>query len=229
MNVRPILLAAVLAVAPAAAQAQVGYPPDRSPFRDLEYRQQVNAEVGYLHTQSDGPGVAPRSAPFVGARWAMQFSNPFIISARIAQAFSERDVIDPAATAANRFVRTETVPLTMADVQIGLALTGYRSWHNLVPELNAGMGVIGAFDERDEGGFRVGTPLALTGGAGVRWVPGGQWHVRADLTHRMYRISYPQSYFQSTVGEPVLGAQDSNSRWTHNPSLSISIGYLFDR
>lgn len=230
MTTRLVLLvtAAIVGV-PAAAAAQVGYPPTASPFRDLEYRQQVSVEGGYMLAGDDPAGVAPRSAPLVGARYAIQFRNPLILSARIGTAFSERDVIDPAATPENRFVRTESVQLTMVDLNVGLALTGYRSWNNLVPEVSAGVGVASALDERDEGGFRFGTPFALNASGGIRWVPGGQWQLRADLTHRMYRVSYPQSYYQLTGGEPVLGARDSNSRWTHNPTFSIGIGYLFDR
>lgn len=230
MTARRLLLAALLPLAvPAFAGAQVGYPPAASPFRDLEYRQQLSLEGGYHVAGGDPADVAPRSAPLVGVRYAMQFNNPFILTARLGTAFSERDVIDPAAAPANRLVRTESVQLTMLDVNLGLALTGFRSWHGLVPEVSAGFGLASAFDSRDEGGFQVGTPFALNASGGIRWVPGGRWQLRADVTHRMYRISYPQSYYQTTGGEPVLGARDSNSRWTHNPALTIGIGYLFDR
>lgn len=227
-----MLLAAVAVPAlllPAAAGAQVGHPPASSPFRDLEYRQQVGVEAGYFLAQRDPAGVAPQSGPLVGVRWAMQFNNPFIVSARLATAFTDRDVIDPAATPANRFYRTETVQLTMLDLAVGLAFTGYRSWNNLVPEATAGVGLASAFDDSDLGGYRFGTPFALNGSGGVRWVPGGRWSFRADLTHRMYRVSYPQSYYQTTGGEAVLGAQESNSRWTHNPAITFGVSYLFDR
>ena len=60
-------------------------------------------------------------------------------------------------------------------------------------------------------------------------MPGGRWELRADLTDRLYKVSYPQTYYQTTGGEPVLGPRESNSRWTHNPTISIGIGYLFDR
>lgn len=214
---------------PAVVGAQVGYPPAASPFEDLAYRQQVGVEAGYFLAQRDPAGVAPQSGPLVGVRWAMQFNNPFIVSARLATVSTERDVIDPAATPANRLYRTESVRLTMLDVALGLSFTGYRSWHNLVPEASAGAGIVSAFDDPDLGGYQFGTPFALNGSGGVRWVPGGRWSLRADLTHRMYRVSYPQSYYQTTGGEAVLGAQESNSRWTHNPAITIGVSYLFDR
>lgn len=230
MRARRVAAAAALALGlPAVASAQVGYPPAQSPFRDLEYRQEVTVEGGYVFAGSEPAGVAPQAAPLAGVRWAMQFNNPFILSARLGTLFSERNVIDPAAAPENRFIRTEDVQLATLDLSLGLALTGFRSWHGIVPEVSAGVGVMSAFDDIDEGGFKVGTPLALTGGAGIRWVPGGRFQFRADLTHRMYRVSYPQSYYQTTGGESVLGASDSNSRWTHNPTVSIGIGYLFDR
>lgn len=223
------IAASALVALPSLVQAQIGYPPAESPFRDLEYRQEVTAEAGYLFAQRDPAGVAPKSAPIVGLRYAAQFGSPLVLSARLGTAFSERDVIDPAAAPANRFVRTETVQLALLDVAVGVAFTGFRRWHGLVPEASAGVGVAGAFDEMDAGGYRFGTPFALNGGGGVRWAPGGHWQLRADLTHRMYRISYPQSYYQTTGGEAVLGPQDRNSRWTHNPAITIGVSYLFDR
>lgn len=229
MSPRNLIPAAILLVLPVVAGAQVGYPPAESPFRDLEYRQEVGVEAGYFMAQRDPAGVAPKSGPLVGIRYSAQFGNPLVLSARLGTVSTERDVIDPAAAPANRFVRTESVQLALLDASVGVAFTGFRRWHNIVPEASAGVGVATAFDEIDAGGFRFGTPFALNGGGGVRWTPGGHWQLRADLTHRMYRISYPQSYFQTTGGEAVLGARESNSRWTHNPAITIGVSYRFDR
>lgn len=222
--------ALVIACATAGTlEAQVGYPPAASPFRDLVYRQSVAGEVGYFRPRRDPAGVAPRSGPYAGIRYAAQFSNPLFISARIAAAATERTVIDPTAAPDARVIGTERSQLFMADVNIGLALTGFRSWHGIVPEASFGAGVVSDFKDADAGGYRFGAPFAILASGGARWVPGGRWQLRADVTDRLYKIAYPQSYYQTTGGEAVLGARESNSLWTHNPSISIGIGYLFDR
>lgn len=220
---------AMIAGCSLAAGAQVGYPPAASPFRDLLYKQSVTAEAGYLMAGRDPAGVAPQGGPLVGVRYAVQFANPLVISVRAGTAFSERDVIDPALAPEERVIGTETAQLLMADVNVGLALTGFRSWHNIVPEVSLGGGFVSDFRDADAGGFKFGAPFALVASGGARWVPGGRWQLRADLTDRLYKVSYPQTYYQTTGGEPVLGSRESNSRWTHNPTLSIGIGYLFDR
>ena len=233
MTARTVILPALLALlgsaAPRHALAQVGYPPAASPFRDLLYRQSVDFEAGYFLPQRDRAGVAPRSGPMVSVRYAFQFSNPLVISARVATASTERTVIDPAVAPEERVVGTERAQLMMADVNIGLALTGFRSWHNIVPEATVGGGFVSNFKGADAGGYRFGAPFALTLSGGARWVPGGRWQLRADVTDRLYKIAYPQTYYQTTGGEAVLGARESNSLWTHNPSITIGIGYLFDR
>lgn len=224
-----LLFTIAASLAPISLQAQVGYPPAASPFRDLLYRQSLEAEIGYFMPRTDPAGAAPQHGPLVGFRYAVQFANPLVISARVATAFSERDVIDPAAAPAERVTGRQTSQLMLADVNIGLALTGFRSWHHLVPEVSLGGGMVADFKGADAGGYKFGAPFAITASGGVRWVPGGRLQMRLDLTDRLYRISYPQTYYQTTGGEPVLGPREANSLWTHNPSISIGVGYLLDR
>ena len=120
----------------------------------------------------------------------------------------------------------------MSDVALTVGLTGFRTWHSIIPEISIGGGLVSDLGKKaDVGGYRFGTPFAFTLGSGIRWVPGGRWQVRADLTDRLYRIKYPQSYYLApATGEaPILGPRESASAWRHNPSLSIGLGYLFDR
>lgn len=231
MSARTTALVAIAALigCGTAAGAQVGYPPAASPFRDLLYKQSVDVEAGVFVPRRDPAGVAPQSGPMVGIRYGVQFSNPLVLSVRVATAFTDRDVIDPAAAPADRVIGTRSSQLVMADLNLGLALAGFRSWHHIVPEVGLGAGFVSDFKGADAGGYKFGAPLALLATGGARWVPGGRWQLRADLTDRLYKISYPQTYYQTTGGEPVLGPQESNSRWMHNPTISIGIGFLFDR
>ena len=95
-------------------------------------------------------------------------------------------------------VGTETSQLLMADVNIGVALTGFRSWNHIVPEVSLGAGFVSDFKDADAGGFKFGAPLALLASGGARWVPGGRWQLRADLTYNLQR------YDRRTDGSTVF-------------------------
>ena len=67
-----------LAVAmPAAAQkVDVGYSPPKSPFRDLEYHQELTLFVGYFSAAKDTAGAAPKSAAMEGLRYEITVGGP---------------------------------------------------------------------------------------------------------------------------------------------------------
>jgi hypothetical protein len=123
------------------------------------------------------------------------------------------------------------VPLLMADAGVALSLTGFKSWHRLVPELNGGLGFVTDFrTEGDVGGFSFGTRFALTVGAGIRYLPGGRFQLRADVTDNLYRISYPDSYYRTASDQTrILEPEQGKSLWTHNPSITLGVSYLFWR
>ena len=233
MKRRPILgaLAAVILAASDAA-AQVGHTPEASPYVDLVYRHDVTTFTGYLRTQRDPAGVAPRSGPLAGLRYALHLSGPASFTARVAYAQSERRVLDPLEPAGTRVVLpSATVSLLMADAGVALSLTGFKSWNRLVPEVNGGIGFVSDFrTEGDVGGFSFGTRFALSLGAGVRYVPGGRFQLRADVTDNVYRIAYPDSYYRTASDQTAIRRPNqAKALWTHNPSITLGASYLFWR
>ena len=224
--------AAAAALLASTAGAQVGYPPERSPYRDLEYRQELTLLTGYYAASADPAGVAPRSGPMLGLRYDVRVGGPASLTARVARVFSERNVLNPALNpGAGREVGMQSWPLYLSDVGLTLALTGQKSLHRLVPVLGAGAGIASDFRKEDVGGYRVGTTFALNFGGGVRWVPGGPFQMRADVTDHLYQISYPGTYFLATSsgGAPVLGGPQGRSVWKHNAAITVGASYLFFR
>jgi hypothetical protein len=219
-------------VAPPSAAAQVGHTPQTSPYVDLVYRHDVTTFTGYLNTRRDPAGVAPRSGPLAGVRYALHLTGPAYFTTRVAYARSERTVLDPLEPAMSRVViPAAKVSLLMADAGVALSLTGFKSWNRLVPELSGGLGFVSDFrTQSDVGGFSFGTRFALTLGAGIRYVPGGRFQLRADITDNLYRISYPDSYYRTASdGTTILQASQPQARWTHNPSITLGVSYLFWR
>jgi hypothetical protein len=212
--------------------AQVGHTPQESPYVDLIYRHEITTFTGYFDTRRDPAGVAPRGAPLAGVRYALYLTGPASFTARVAYAQSERTVLDPLEPAATRVVLPAArVSLLMADAGLALSLTGFKSWRRLVPELNGGLGVISDFrTNADVGGFSFGTRFALTLGAGVRYVPAGRFQLRLDVTDNLYRIAYPDSYYRTASdGTTILKPTQGKSLWTHNPSITLGVSYLFWR
>ena len=76
-------------------QAQVGYEPRRSPFRDLEETQEITLYTGYFHAREDPAHVAPQSGPLVGAHYQWRAGGPAHFTFDVSRAASQRRVLDP--------------------------------------------------------------------------------------------------------------------------------------
>jgi len=227
--VKALIVAAALAL-PAVARAQVGYPPDRSPYRDLEFRQELTPFTGYFWASEDPAKVAPQSGPLVGLRYEVRIGGPAQLFARVAGVFSERTPIDPTLPAAQRQLPTQSWPLYLSDLGIALNLTGQKSLHSLVPVLHGGIGIATDFKGRDPGDYQFGTSFAFSFGAGLRWVPGGRFQLRADIADYLYKVEYPPSYSVPTGGNPaVLDPGQGSSSWQNNAMFTLGASYLFFR
>lgn len=215
------------------ALAQVGYEPQASPYRDVEYRQGVTTFAGWYSAALDPARVAPRSGPIAGLRYDLTLAGPAQLTVRSAYVHSERNVIDPRQPRATQLLGRRSAPLLLNDVGISLNLTGARSWHNLIPLIQFGGGTATDLHSgADIGNYSFGTTFALSLGTGLRWVSGGRWEVRGDVTDHLYSIRYPSTYAKSFTTDPndaVLGTSDSRSRWRHNAGLTIGLTYKFLR
>ncbi|HEX6574224.1 MAG TPA: hypothetical protein VF042_04570 [Gemmatimonadaceae bacterium] len=226
-----LVTALVLNSAPLAAQVDVGSPPTSSPFRDLEFRHELTAFGGYYFAAKDPAGVAPRSAPMGGLRYELVIGGPVELVYRVARVNSERRVIDPLEPAASRELGVQSWPLYLTDLGFALNLTGQRSWHGVVPVLNAGIGLVSDLDKKAENDqFNVGTTFAFSFGAGLRIVPGGRFQMRADVGTWMYEYKYPNTYYATTSDNTtVLPDNQAKNFWKKNLGLTLGASYLLFR
>jgi hypothetical protein len=218
---------ALLVALPAAAQ--VGHDPETSPYRDLEHKQELTWLFGYVRARHDPAEVAPRSALMTGVRYEINLAGPLALSADVTRSFSERTVLDPSKPQATRLVGTQSAPVYAADVALALDLTGRKSWHHLVPQVRAGLGVVSS-NAKDDSGFSFGTPFAFNFGGGLKFVPGGRLQLRADVTDRVFKLSYPDSYYRkASDNTSVLEDPTPRSFYTHHAALTVGVSYLFGR
>ncbi len=214
------------------AGAQVGFQPERSPYRDVPWRQGVTVFTGWFNAASAPASVGPRSAPMVGLRYDIQLAGPAQLSVRSAYVPTERNVLDPRQRAGQRDVGTRSAPMLLNDLGITVNVTGDRSWHRLVPLLQIGGGTASDLKPSlDVGNYSFGTTFALTFGGGVRYVTGGRFEFRADVTDYLYSYRYPGTYFSATQAgdDPVLAVGSSRSRWRHNAGLTLGVTWRFRR
>jgi len=231
VSVRYSALIALLIVAPTARAQLVGHTPAHSPYLDLEYSQAITPVFGYYWGRIDPAGVAPGNGALVGLHYEWRAGGPAHLTGELVHISSSRTVLDPSKPASTRDLGEQSWPLWSADVGLGMSLTGARSWHNLVPMVNAGVGFISDFKSADVGDFKYGTRFALTWGAALRYVPpGSRYQIRADFSNRLSSIRYPDLYFRpaNTSITPILTGKDQ-SVWRNNPALTIGISYLFSR
>jgi hypothetical protein len=219
--------------------AQVGYDPRHSPYDDLRQTQEVTVFSGFFHGKKDRAGVAPQSGPMTGVLYQWRAGGPANLSFGVSRVSSERNVLDPearadcptAATANCKLIGTLRWPLYFFDGAFALSLTGARSFFHLVPEMRLGVGLASDFhDSPDVGDFAFGTRFAFNGGAGIRWVAGNRFQVRADFINHLYSVRYPDTYFAPAPdGTTILSGQRATSSWLNNPGFTIGMSYLFSR
>lgn len=233
---RAMLMLAIVAVAgpafSAGAQAvSVGYPPQKSPFKDLEYHSEFTLFGGYFRGANDPAGVAPRGGPIGGIRYEIGVGGPAQLVVRAARANSERNVIDPTKPAATRHLGSQAWPVYLADLGLSINLTGQRSYHGIVPVTYAGVGIAtDAGKKVDVDPYSLGTTFALSFAGGLRFVPGGRFQVRADAGTYMYQIKYPAAYYiNASDNTAVLGASQTKNFWKRNGVYTLGLSYLLFR
>lgn len=219
---------ALLMASPLAAQ--VGHPPASSPYSDLEYKQEITPLFGYLRASVDPARTAPQSATMIGLRYELYLGGPVSLSSDLSRSFSTRTVIDPSQRAGARAVGTEDSPVNSLDLAVALSLTGRKSWHRIVPQIRGGVGVLQSSAKDSVSGYAFGTPFAFVAGGGLKFVPGGRLQLRADVTDRIFKLKYPDSYYRpASDNTSVLSAGTARSSYTHHIGLTVGVSYLFAR
>ncbi|MEP6999135.1 MAG: hypothetical protein ABI969_01570 [bacterium] len=230
-RVKALLFAVTALLASVPASAQVGHEPAKSPYVDLEYAQEFTLLGGYVRTRHDPAAIAPQNFPMLGMRYEIRLTGPLAASADIIGGSATRDPIDPLKPAATRKLGSVSNGVLVADAALAMNLTGERSWHSLVPQLRAGVGVVSSRAKDDSSGFSFGTRFAFVIGGGVKFVPAGQrFQIRADVTDRIFKLDYPDAYYRlASDNTAVLPGSTAKSFYTHHTALTLGLSYLFGR
>jgi hypothetical protein len=228
--VKALLCGALALLFAVPAAAQVGHDPAESPYTDLEYKQELTPLFGYARARVDPAGILPQSAALAGLRYEVHLAGPVAFTSDFTRTFSKRNVIDPTLPATRRALGTESAPVYAVDLGVALSLTGRKSWHHIVPQLRGGLGIMASPAKDSASGYKFGTPFAFHFGGGLKFVPGGRFQLRADVAERLFKQTYPDSYF-APASDNTAVLQDPTPRkfYTHHTVLTVGVSYLFAR
>ena len=222
-------LLALLVAFPLSAQQQVGFPPTQSPYRDLEFKEELSPYFGWGSASTDAAGVVPQSASIAGLRYQIHLGGPVAFDADVSRMGSSRDVVDPTQISGKRVIGSTAAAVYGVNVGVAVALTGRKSWHYVVPEVRGGIGIVSSEAKDDASGYSFGTPFAFTLGGGLKFVSTGRLQIRADATERLYKQKYPDSFYKTTLDGTSLLTTQARSFWANQTLLTVGASLLFDR
>jgi len=228
---RLLILLAALGMA-AEAHAQVGHPPESSPYRPLRAKRVISAGVGYLWGSAGKAGVGPSDGPLVTARVDQVLSGALAVNLSVGVANLKRGLIKPSSAPADSILGHANQTVTLVDAAIVLLLTGDKTWHRTVPYVDLSLGVAfgGSVPEDSLSGFVFKTQFTIAPAFGVQWYPSDRLMFRGEFRDIIWRLRYPPSFFARPTDDPtsppVLNPNvENDTEWTHHPTLIFTIGY----
>ncbi|HEX2250429.1 MAG TPA: hypothetical protein VHH32_08755 [Gemmatimonadales bacterium] len=218
------------------AAAQVGHPPESSPYRDIRKGHTVTPTAGYFSGDGGEFGIGPHSGPLFGARYDIRTAHALQIGLGIAHGSLERFIVNPFVRLANRRTGPVNQSVTFAEVDLQLNVTGGKTWNRIAPYIGAGAGIAFASGTpADTSQYEFGNKLYLVPHAGVRVFFSDRLHLRAEARATFWKLNYPTTFQQEPVEEPgtqenpnaVIPPGENLSEWTASSWLQAGVGYSF--
>lgn len=218
------VVAAVTAITPVAARAQIGHLPDQSPYQDFKIGQSLTILGGFLAVKRDLAEVAPKATWNAGLRYDIGVGGPASLFVRYLVSPSERKLLVPTNTKATRQIGTPSVTTHLADAGLDISLTGRKTWRSLMPSVSGGLGLVSDFAKADTGAYRFGTKFAFNYGFSVRYLAKRGPQLRLDATNFLWQYQYPDRYFiRAADTTSILTDTRNREAWRGNWSLSAGV------
>lgn len=216
--------------------AQVGHDPSASPFIDITTRQSITFNAGWFFGNEAKAGVGAQAAPSYGVKLRSTLSGPMDLIVSGAYVPSQRRTIDATQPESTRVGGPVPLDMVIADISIGLSLTGGKTWHRLAPYLSAGIGLVMPTQTTvDPGGFKAGSGFTFAGAFGIRARVSRSLGMVFEARDNTIRYEWPLSYFSPkdntgvAITPPILNpVGNKNTQTTHNFTLSAGLSYNFN-
>ena len=232
---RAVLVMLVLVLGAGRLSAQVGHPPDKSPYRDIRKGHTFTALYGQFGGSGGEFGIAPHDAPTYGFRYDIRTGSAVQLGLGFAHGNLDRLIVDPFVELANRVSGPVKQSVNFAELNLQLNLTGGKTWHRLAPFVGSGVGL--AFPSstpQDTSRFKLGHKFYLAPFTGVRIFVTDRLSLRGEARVAFWKLKYPTTFEAEPVLEPGTPEQsnavitDGNlQEWTTSSWLMVGLGYSF--
>jgi len=229
-------LGALVCVAAAPLGAQVGHPPQSSPYRDILKGHTLTAIGGQFGGDGGKFGIAPHDGQLYGFRYDIRTGSSVQFGLGVSHGTLQRFIVDPFVELVNRVSGPVDQDLTLAEANLQFNMTGGKTWHRLAPFVGSGVGLTFAAETpQDTSGFELGHKAYLAPFAGVRIFVTERLSLRAEARAVFLKLKYPPSFEQEPPLQPGNPPQNSNavipdgnvSEWDSSSFLSVGLGYSF--
>jgi hypothetical protein len=231
VTLQTIAMLAMLALSASTASAQVGHPPDRSPYHDIPKGHTVTGFAGLFGGTGGRFAIAPHDGPVFGLRYDIRSASALQMGLLFARGNLERMIVDPFVEVENRVSGPVDQNVTFVELDLQLNLTGGKTWHRLAPFVGVGGGLTFAGETAaDTSGFDLGRKIYLAPHAGFRFFLTDRLHLRADARVLFWKLNYPASFTQESTVDPNRPPviDDGNvSEWTTSSWLQAGLGFSF--
>jgi hypothetical protein len=223
MRLSLTLLLLLGAAAPVAAQ--VGNPPDHSPYRDIPKKMTLTALGGYMGGTGGRLGLGPHDGPVYGGRFGLALSGPIefsfavqygdLIGARV-----YRDLDGNLAVSG-----TLPSPVWLFETDIQYTITGAKTWNRLAPYIGGGIGYAWRSDSPSgPDAYDFGGRFYFAPFAGTRIYVNPRSFIRAEIRGAFWRLAYPPPYYDEITG--FLQSYAINN-YLSNVWYQVGVGYSF--
>ena len=226
-----IAFALGLVVCPATLASQVGYPPTKSPYREVIQGRSWMFTFGYFGGAGGDFGVGPHNGLTYGLEWNIRVSTPLQLGVSATYGALERMIVHPEDSLADRYTGPVGTNVWMFGATGNFNITGKKTWHGFAPYAFVTLGVATAGSTPgDDSGYEFGTKIYGSPGLGVRYYLGQRLYLRGQTQYTIWTLSYPPSYLLVPINDPTSPPVINNgslSTYTGSIQVQISVAYSF--
>jgi len=207
------------------ARAQVGHPPDRSPYRDITKKLSLTALGGYIGGDGGNLGLGPHDGPVYGGRFGVAVSGPLELAFSVQYADLDgarvfRDLDGNLAVSGSL-----PSPIWLFETDIQYTITGGKTWHGFAPFIGGGLGYAWRSDSPDgPDAYDFGGRFYWAPFAGTRFFVNQRTFLRAEIRGAFYRLAYPDYYYDEVTG--IIESFAENN-YLSNVWYQVGFGYSF--
>lgn len=218
----------------APLSAQVGVPPERSPFRSIRPGTMFELNGGIIGGSGGPLHAGPRDGNLAGVKILLRANSTLSLGFGVWGATTKRTIIDPMNAPGLQETGEADHELVGAEATFQLNLTGGKTWRGVAPFVGTGLGVVKAGATNDQAGYNFDTKFYFAPMIGTRIFIGHRMSLRAEARAFTWKLKYPSSWTLEPEDDPgtsedphAVNPTGRTGQYVVAPALTIGIGVAF--